>query len=190
MEKEVTDRIRIAEKQGWRPHQIADLLSLPINTILTYFIDQEIVLNKIEKDYYENEWPKVQEGIKEWIQDVPEDQRREMKRQGLLEQLQELKKDPSDPRLPKLVKDIKIFTGRVEGISPEKIARASAYPITQLIKSTRGMAICPFHADKSPSMDVRKNFYYCYGCGEHGNAIDLIRKLEGLTFKEAVEKLN
>ena len=48
-------------------------------------------------------------------------------------------------------------------------------------------ARCPFHEDKTPSFYVYpdSNRFICYGCGEKGDAIDFIRKLKNLTFKEA-----
>lgn len=52
-------------------------------------------------------------------------------------------------------------------------------------------ACCPFHNEKSPSFTVApdKQFYHCFGCGEHGNAIDFLMKYDGLEFPEAVEEL-
>lgn len=52
-------------------------------------------------------------------------------------------------------------------------------------------ACCPFHSEKSPSFTVApdKQFYHCFGCGEHGNAIDFLMKFDGLEFPEAVEEL-
>lgn len=52
------------------------------------------------------------------------------------------------------------------------------------------MGICPFHNDKNPSLAVYKDCYYCFGCGEHGDVIDWVRKQDGIGFKEAVEKLS
>ncbi|RUO39112.1 DNA primase [Pseudidiomarina aestuarii] len=52
-------------------------------------------------------------------------------------------------------------------------------------------ACCPFHNEKSPSFTVApdKQFYHCFGCGEHGNAIDFLMKFDGLEFPEAIEEL-
>jgi DNA primase len=53
------------------------------------------------------------------------------------------------------------------------------------------MACCPFHAEKTPSFSVspQKQFYYCFGCGVHGNAIDFLMAYERLEFLDAVEEL-
>ena len=51
-----------------------------------------------------------------------------------------------------------------------------------------GMACCPFHEDKNPSMKVDQRFH-CFGCGEDGDVIDFIAKLFDLSPKEAAEKL-
>src|SRR5207253_4964423 len=51
--------------------------------------------------------------------------------------------------------------------------------------------ICPVHTEKSPSLSVSpaKQVFYCFGCGEHGDAIGFAMKVESLTFPEAVERL-
>ncbi|WP_199438165.1 DNA primase [Vibrio owensii] len=52
-------------------------------------------------------------------------------------------------------------------------------------------ACCPFHNEKTPSFSVsqEKQFYHCFGCGAHGNAIDFIMEFERLEFVEAIEEL-
>ena len=54
--------------------------------------------------------------------------------------------------------------------------------------SRNGMACCPFHDDKNPSMKVDQRFH-CFGCGEDGDVIDFTAKLFDLSPKEAAEKL-
>ena len=51
--------------------------------------------------------------------------------------------------------------------------------------------LCPFHGEKSPSFDVRpdRNTFKCFGCGEQGDAIAFIMKLDGLAFPDAVRAL-
>ncbi|MFC5076552.1 DNA primase [Vibrio thalassae] len=52
-------------------------------------------------------------------------------------------------------------------------------------------ACCPFHNEKTPSFSVsqEKQFYHCFGCGVHGNAIDFLMEYERLEFVEAIEEL-
>ncbi len=51
--------------------------------------------------------------------------------------------------------------------------------------------LCPFHAEKTPSFQVTpaRGFYYCFGCGEGGDAITFVQKINNLSFAEAVEHL-
>jgi len=51
--------------------------------------------------------------------------------------------------------------------------------------------LCPFHQEKSPSFSVEpdKQFYYCFGCGEGGNAIGFLMNYDSLDFPQAVENL-
>jgi DNA primase len=52
-------------------------------------------------------------------------------------------------------------------------------------------ALCPFHAEKTPSFMVSpdKQIYHCFGCGKGGNAFNFIMDYEGVGFVEAVRKL-
>ena len=53
----------------------------------------------------------------------------------------------------------------------------------------RGMVCCPFHSDNHPSMMLNEAYYYCFGCGANGDAIDLTAKLFDLNPRQAAEKL-
>lgn len=52
-------------------------------------------------------------------------------------------------------------------------------------------ACCPFHSEKTPSFTVSqsKQFYHCFGCGAHGNAIGFLMSYDHLEFIEAIETL-
>lgn len=51
-----------------------------------------------------------------------------------------------------------------------------------------GMACCPFHDDRNPSMKLDDRFY-CFGCGATGDAVDLTARLLDLSPKEAAVQL-
>jgi DNA primase len=63
----------------------------------------------------------------------------------------------------------------------------------QLRKAGRDsmVGLCPFHAEKTPSLSVSptKQVYYCFGCGEGGNVFKFLQKVENLSFVESVERL-
>ena len=51
------------------------------------------------------------------------------------------------------------------------------------------MVCCPFHNDRTPSMKLNEDYFYCFGCGATGDVIDLVAKLFNLSNHEAVQKL-
>ena len=51
-----------------------------------------------------------------------------------------------------------------------------------------GMAVCPFHNDKNPSMKLDRRFH-CFGCQADGDAVDFVSRLFGLPSKEAAMKI-
>ncbi|WP_148253556.1 DNA primase [Aidingimonas lacisalsi] len=76
------------------------------------------------------------------------------------------------------------------------LARADVVEVVgervQLKKGGRDyMGLCPFHQEKSPSFTVSpdKQFYHCFGCGAHGNALRFLMDYDNLGFPEAVESL-
>lgn len=56
---------------------------------------------------------------------------------------------------------------------------------------TNYVAKCPFHTEKSPSFSVSqtKQFYHCFGCNAHGNAIGFLMAFDKMEFLDAVETL-
>ena len=52
-----------------------------------------------------------------------------------------------------------------------------------------GMACCPFHDDRHPSLRLNEDYFYCFGCGATGDVIDFTARLYDLSPKEAAEKL-
>ncbi len=52
-------------------------------------------------------------------------------------------------------------------------------------------ACCPFHNEKTPSfgIDRDKQLFHCFGCGASGNFLQLVMRLEGLDFQDAIKQL-
>jgi len=55
--------------------------------------------------------------------------------------------------------------------------------------SRNGMTLCPFHDDRNPSMKLNDDYFFCFGCGEGGDVIDLTAALCGLNKYDAARKL-
>ena len=68
---------------------------------------------------------------------------------------------------------------RENGITARQAAEHCGIKINR-----NGMAVCPFHKDRNPSMKIDSR-YYCFGCGEKGDAIDFVARFYGLGKKDA-----
>jgi len=68
---------------------------------------------------------------------------------------------------------------------------ASTFGLTLKKKGKRYAAVCPFHEDHDPSLqiDPQTGTYHCFVCGAHGDVFSLVRKLNNCDFVEAVKEL-
>ena len=76
-----------------------------------------------------------------------------------------------------------IFSLVKENVSARQVAEYYGLTINR-----NGMACCPFHNDKMPSMKLNERFY-CFGCGEKGDAVDYVAKYFSLSPKKAAQKI-
>ena len=65
------------------------------------------------------------------------------------------------------------------------------YGIDLRRRGNNAMACCPFHKEKTPSFNINgdRGFYKCFGCGESGDVITFVQKMEGISFIDAARKL-
>lgn len=52
-----------------------------------------------------------------------------------------------------------------------------------------GFILCPFHKEKTASMKIYKDSYYCFGCGAHGDVFDFVGAMDDLSFRESFLEL-
>ena len=69
-------------------------------------------------------------------------------------------------------------------VHPRMAAERYGLPIQQ-----GSMVCCPFHNDRTPSMKLNEDYFYCFGCGASGDVIDLAARLFGLSGYDAAKKL-
>lgn len=84
-------------------------------------------------------------------------------------------------------------------LTPHHVEQARTVPVaeiaaehTKLRRSGKTfVGLCPLHKEKTPSFTVysQNNSWHCFGCNKHGDGIQLIRELLGLSFIEAVRSL-
>jgi DNA primase len=74
-------------------------------------------------------------------------------------------------------------------VSLERLAEAQGIKLKKHGQDRIGC--CPFHEDKTPSLVITpsKNLFHCFGCGAAGDVIAWVQKIEGVSFKHAVELL-
>ena len=89
----------------------------------------------------------------------------------------------ADTRIPQsFIRDIIDRTDIIEIVRPRVELKK---------KGQNHHARCPFHDEKTPSFTVSetKQFYYCFGCGAHGNALDFLMNYDRMEFRDAIEYL-
>lgn len=69
-------------------------------------------------------------------------------------------------------------------VHPRMAAERYGLPIQQ-----GSMVCCPFHDDRTPSMKLNEDYFYCFGCGAHGDVIEFTSKLFGISALDAAKKL-
>ena len=77
-----------------------------------------------------------------------------------------------------------IFQEMKERVTARQVAERYGLKVNR-----NGMACCPFHNDKHPSMKIDWN-YYCFACGAKGDAVNYVAVLFGLSQLEAAKKIN
>jgi hypothetical protein len=81
---------------------------------------------------------------------------------------------------------------RESKITPEMIQHAKQHPIENLVGHVNraGFTLCLFHEEKTPSMKIKGNVARCFGsCNKAWDTIGIAMMIYGLTFPEAVRKL-
>lgn len=84
-------------------------------------------------------------------------------------------------------------------LSPRTIEQVRDLSVHQVLshylelkkKGSAFQCCCPFHSERTPSfyLNLRRNYWKCYGCGEYGSPIDFVMKHRNLSFSEAVEEI-
>ena len=69
-------------------------------------------------------------------------------------------------------------------VHPRMAAERYGLPIRQ-----GSMVCCPFHDDRTPSMKLNEDYFYCFGCGATGDVIDFVARLFNLSNYGAAQKL-
>lgn len=65
-------------------------------------------------------------------------------------------------------------------VTPQMAAERYDLPVNR-----SGMACCPFHNDRTPSMKLYPDHFHCFGCGQTGDVIDLTAQLTGQNARDA-----
>ncbi len=83
------------------------------------------------------------------------------------------------------------YQPKVGGVTDTMVARAKEFPIEEMYdgRLRKGCGLCPFHQEKTPSFNIKNNKFNCFGCGEHGDAIDFYMKTNNCNFIQAVKNM-
>lgn len=167
------------------PLKVSQVWQIPESECWEYISDLNQALLESEKKRQF-----LRQELFDWVESIPD--KEETRRKVLLEKLQTARNSQNLPLLRRLYAEYEVITGKAENITTQAILRAKEYPIQQLLNVTRkGNISCPFHKDKNPSFQIKKNnTFNCYSCGQYGDVIDLYKKLHNTSFKEAVQVLS
>lgn len=114
----------------------------------------------------------------------------EMKYEGLETGDQTKKAEGLVKKIKGYQASIDFLDGKIEMyhiVTDEMVERAREYPLENLVEfGMNRRAKCVFHQGEDYNMDIRKNFAYCFVCGEHSDVIGVYRKLHECGFREAV----
>lgn len=69
-------------------------------------------------------------------------------------------------------------------VTPHMAVERYGLPVKQ-----GSMTCCPLHDDRTPSMKLNEEYFYCFGCGAHGDVVALIAQLFNIPPAEAAKKL-
>ena len=93
-------------------------------------------------------------------------------------------------RIERQIKTLKYEEPKA-GITNDMIERARSYPMAELMGVQRkGNVSCPFHDDKHPSASIKNNRLHCFSCNKTWNPLDYVIEKEGISFQEAMLRLN
>jgi len=90
--------------------------------------------------------------------------------------------DPIDPKYIEKNAEDDFLASLGETIAP-------LYELVTLPISSSNHVCCPFHEEVEPSCKIYADHFHCYGCGEHGNRLAWLTKVEGMTKAEAMAAL-
>ena len=88
-----------------------------------------------------------------------------------------------------IIRNGAVLTGKRQDLTPDMIERARQYPFEELIEFRRNVTLCPFHDDRHPSMGLKNNYVRCFSCGWKGDTLKFVIEKEGLSFPDAVKRL-
>ncbi len=86
--------------------------------------------------------------------------------------------------------DKEVIASIKQGVDLKALVRSRGIRLKKNGKSWFGL--CPFHADKNPSLSINpdKNLWQCFGCGEAGDVIRFVELFDKVSFPEAVKRLS
>ena len=99
--------------------------------------------------------------------------------------------------IEKQIKNINLFfrTYNPKDITQDDIDNAKSYDFKRLLEEMgvevkKDFIYCPFHEEKTPSLCIKKNYGYCFSCNWSCDTIKYLTEVHGMSFPEAVRRLN
>lgn len=170
------------------PFTVAEVCGVPQQECWDFMAEIDLFFHD-EEVFYRSGADQRRIDLQEFIDEVPN--KKEIKRRSLLERIRTAKSQNRSQDIIRLLAEFNALDDRRVELTPQQVLKAKSCPIRGILGVDRvGNISCPFHEDKKPSFQIKKNnTFTCFSCQVFGDSIDLYQRIHNCDFRTAVTML-